>query len=224
MENIMRRLLPFKILLISLAIAACVTINVYFPAAAAETAADKVIDTVTNRAPNASAAPSAAPVPAAPAPTAPAAAKPPVTHAVSRPAWYLVAANGLINVLVPAAHAQSADLDISTPEVRALTASMQQRFTLLEKYFTSGAVGLSNDGLVAERDQSAVPLAERAVVKRLVTEDNKDRASLYAEIAKGNGHPEWEAEIRQTFSRRWIERGAKPGWYYQDAGGAWAKK
>ena len=64
-----------------------------------------------------------------------------------------------------------------------------------------------------------VPLAERATVKRLVAEDNNDRKTLYAEIAKANGHPEWEGDIRKTFARRWVERGAKPGWYYQDAGG-----
>ena len=36
----MRRVLPLKIALVSLLIAACVTINVYFPAAAADKAAD----------------------------------------------------------------------------------------------------------------------------------------------------------------------------------------
>ena len=36
-----------KITLASLVVAACVTINVYFPAAAAEKAADQVIDAIT---------------------------------------------------------------------------------------------------------------------------------------------------------------------------------
>jgi uncharacterized protein YdbL (DUF1318 family) len=74
------------------------------------------------------------------------------------------------------------------------------------------------------RDQNAAPLAERAVVKRLVAEDNRDRATLYTEIAKANGHPEWEPDIRQIFARRWVERGAQAGWYYQDASGAWKQK
>ena len=115
-------------------------------------------------------------------------------------------------------------MGLETPEVRALTSSMQQRFGQLAPYFTSGAIGLRADGMIDERDQAAVPLAERATIKRLVAEDNQDRAALYAAIAKGNAHPEWEAEIRRTFARRWIERGAQPGWYYQDASGAWARK
>jgi len=43
----MRRVLPLKIALASLLIAACVTINVYFPAAAADKAADQFINDVT---------------------------------------------------------------------------------------------------------------------------------------------------------------------------------
>src|SRR5262249_45730427 len=131
----------------------------------------------------------------------------------------------LINLLIPAAEAQgSPNLDISDPQIRAVTASMQQRFTEMKKYFDSGVIGLTADGQVTVRDQNAIPLAERAVVARLVSEDNRDRATLYAELARANKHPEWEPDIRRTCARRWVERGAQPGWYYQDAGGRWAQK
>src|SRR4051812_50202724 len=46
-ELSMRRVLPLKIALASLLIAACVTINVYLPAAAADKAADQVINDIT---------------------------------------------------------------------------------------------------------------------------------------------------------------------------------
>jgi hypothetical protein len=39
-------LLRHAVVLVPLALAACVTINIYFPAAAAEKAADKIIDEV----------------------------------------------------------------------------------------------------------------------------------------------------------------------------------
>src|SRR5262249_38878774 len=137
----------------------------------------------------------------------------------------LAAAGAVLNLLIPAAEAQaSPNLDVSDPQIRAVTASMQQRFTELKKYFDSGVIGLTADGQVTIRDQNAVPLAERAAVARLVAEDNRDRATLYAEIAKANKHPEWEPDIRRTFARRWVERGAQPGWYYQDSGGRWAQK
>lgn len=213
----MRRLLSFKLLALGL-LAACVTVNVYFPAAAAEQAADRIIDTVTGQ-------PAAKPQEQKPQETPP--TDPPSSHLTrpARPPVLLAAASGLLDLLVPAAEAQGTpNLDVSDPQIRAVTASMQQRFAGMRKYFDSGAIGLTADGKVAIRDQSSVPLAERAVVARLVTEDNRDRATLYAEIARANKHPEWEQDIRRTFARRWVERGAQPGWYYQDAGGRWLQK
>ena len=116
-----------------------------------------------------------------------------------------------------------ADLNVSTPAVRQITASMEARHARLKKYYDSGAVGLTNDGLVEVRDQNAVPLPERNTVRKLVAEENADRANLYREIANANGHPEWEADIRSTFAQRWITR-ASTGWYVQDKDGNWKQK
>jgi uncharacterized protein YdbL (DUF1318 family) len=247
----MRRLLPIKLLALSCLLAACVTVNVYFPAAAAEQAADRIIDTVTsqqqknneNNPPPKTTPPNSRVAPTGEQPTLAAArthtSQPMLTAASWRtdqpmaaatPApteqpGLLKAAGALLNLLIPAAEAQgSPNLDVSGPEIRAVTASMQQRFGQLQKYFQSGVIGLTTDGLVAVRDQNAVPLAERAVVTRLVTEDNRDRETLYAQLAKANKHPEWEPDIRRTFARRWVERGAQSGWYYQDSGGKWVQK
>ena len=210
----MKRLLPLKLLMLGL-LAACVTVNVYFPAAAAEAAADRIIDTVT-RQPDTNRSNESEPAKTPPHSS--------LTPARDRSIW-LAAAGGLLNLLIPAAEAQaSPNLDVSDPQIRAVTASMQQRFTELKKYFDAGVIGLSADGLVAVRDQNAIPLAERAAVTRLVAEDNRDRQTLYAEIAKANKHPEWEPDIRRTFARRWVERGAQPGWYYQDGSGRWVQK
>ena len=174
----MRRLLPIKLLALSCLLAACVTVNVYFPAAAAEQAADRIIDTVTSQQKSNETTPPKTPPNSRAAPSG----QQPVL---------LAAAGALLNLLIPAAQAQgSPNLDVSGPEIRAVTASMQQRFGQLKKYFDSGVIGLTTDGLVAMRDQNVVPLAERAVVTRLVTEDNRDRETLYKELAKANKHPE----------------------------------
>ncbi len=126
-------------------------------------------------------------------------------------------------MMLALAPAGAADLDISTPAINALRASMQARHAQLLPHYQSGAVGLTRDGLVALRDANAVPLAQRAAVNALVKAENQDRLALYREIARANGHPEWEADIRATFAQRWIER-AQPGWWYQSAGGGWARK
>jgi uncharacterized protein YdbL (DUF1318 family) len=203
-----------KITLASVVIGACVTINVYFPAAAAEKAADQIIDAVTGATGNGAARPAAAP------------ATPPTTQFRRQESNLLVVALGkVLYAIVPAAQAQDAvNLDISSPEIRAITASMNARFGQLQKFFDAGAIGLTLTGLIELRDAATVALPDRALVNRLVTEDNKDRETLYTEIARANGHPEWAADIRKTFARRWVERGARPGWYYQNASGAWVKK
>ncbi|MEO8316510.1 MAG: YdbL family protein [Pseudomonadota bacterium] len=199
-----------RIALATLVISACVTINVYFPAAAAEKAADKIIDAVTGGSGNGAVLP----------------ASPPTGQLRRVDDNLLVVALGkLLYAVVPTAQAQdAANLDISSPEIRAITASMNARFGQLTKFFDAGAIGLTQTGLIELRDAAGVALPDRAVVNRLVTEDNKDRETLYTEIAKANGHPEWAGDIRKTFARRWVERGARPGWYYQNASGAWVKK
>lgn len=128
----------------------------------------------------------------------------------------------LLMVLVAPLAMAAANLEINTPAISSLTASMQARYNQLATYYASGAVGLTRDGLVAVRDANAVPLKDRQAVNALVAAENYDRNALYKEIANANGHPEWEAEIRGTFAQRWVQK-AQGGWWYQDAGG-WAKK
>lgn len=179
-------------------LAACVTVNVYFPATAAERAADIIVREVYEAGEDAQ--------------------KP---TSLRLPAWR----DGLVAVLdwlVPAAAAQQPDINISTPAIRALIGSLESRHGSLEPYYGSGAVGLTDDGMIEVRDLNAVPLPERNAVRKLVADDNADRARLYAEIAKANGKPEWEADIRKTFAQRWIAK-AKSGWYVK-SGGGWKQK
>lgn len=131
--------------------------------------------------------------------------------------WLLLAI--LWSPLVQAA----ADLEINTPAISSLKQGMQQRHGDLGGFYASGAVGLTRDGLVAVRDPAAAPLAQRQAMNGLVAAENQDRQALYREIARANAHPEWEAEVRDTFAQRWISKAA-PGWWYQNASGAWTKK
>lgn len=114
------------------------------------------------------------------------------------------------------------NIEIDTPAIAALKQSMQQRHAKLAPLYASGVVGLAADGNVALRDASGVPLAQRGQANALVAAENADRAALYREIARANGHPEWETEVRATFARRWIER-AQPGWWIQ-RDGSWVRK
>jgi len=196
----MRNLLKWITLAGALALpVACVTINVYFPEAAAQKAAEQFVDKVIGGAKEAS--PPVDPPPPGKSPGA-----------------------MLLDLVIPSAYAQSADINIQTPQIQAIQSRMRERFAnVLAKYCTSGVVGFTRDGLVAVRDSAGVPLADRAGVNAAVADENRDRQAVYREIALANGHAEWEKQIRDTFARQWIQQ-ARPGWYYQDSGGAWKQK
>lgn len=125
--------------------------------------------------------------------------------------------------LLPALSYAQADLEINTPAIGSLRASMKERHVKLDPHYVSGAVGLTRDGLIAVRDANLIPLPSRGAVNGLVAAENQDRNALYRELARANGHPEWEAEVQSTFAQRWVAL-APAGVWYQNAAGAWVKK
>ena len=181
-------------------LAACVTINIYFPAAQAEQAAERIVDDILGK----------------------------QAPKEDKGAWveslhFEKIAVGLLDFIVPQAQAAQPDFNVDTPQIRKLQAAMKQRNRNLEDYYDSGAVGFTHDARIAIHDSSAIPLKERAKAERLVSDENQDRDALYSAIAQANGHPEWESEIRSTFAKTWIEK-AKKGWWYEASRGNWKQR
>jgi len=199
----MRKLVYLLVTTAVVALVGCVTINVYFPEAAAQKAADRFIGTVID--PATAPAQETKPTPQAQQPAQPSAM--------------------LLDLLVPAAYAANTpDIRVQTPATEAIRGRMQARFqNTLKTLLDSGALGFTRDGLVAVHDAGKIPLSQRAQATAAVADENRDRNALYSEIARANGHAEWESQIRTTFAKGWIER-AHAGWYYQDASGAWQRK
>ncbi|MGB0722074.1 MAG: YdbL family protein [Gammaproteobacteria bacterium] len=213
-----RRLSVFLPLLLLLS--ACVTVNIYFPAAAAEKAADRIIKEVWGEEGEGAGKPAAQP---AGAPTSDAGHRPtaPSTaHDTTR--MLMVGVHHVLMAMVAPAQA-AADINVSTPAIATIKARMAGRHNQLKPLYASGALGLTREALVALRDKGAVPLNLRAKANKWVADENRDRNALYAEIARANGHPEWEQQIRDTFARQWVKN-ASSGWYYQDAAGTWKQR
>ena len=186
-----------------LVLAACVTINIYFPAAEAREAAEKIVDDILGE-------DAKKPAPAK------------NDQSMNIPATGSVYAWNLLDLLIPQAHAAQPSFDVDTPQIRKLQASMKQRHAQLKDFYQNGAIGFTQDALVGVRDLGSVSLKERGQLKNLVEAENRDRTQLYQEIARANGHPEWEQDVRTTFAKTWISNAA-PGWWYQSAGG-WVQK
>jgi len=192
---------------------ACVTINVYFPAAEAKEAAKEFVEKVIGDEAQGGKASEGQPGGQSASRSAP------MTPAAlaSRIDW-------LSLVGIGSAHAQAApDITIKTPAIQAIQARMASRFDAqLRAGFDAGALGFAGDGTVVVRDASKLALKDRVAVNQAVADDNRDRKAVYREVAVANGHPEWENQIRDVFARQWIES-ARPGWWYQ-SGGAWKQK
>jgi uncharacterized protein YdbL (DUF1318 family) len=202
-EYVMNKLKALLVLGIVFTLAACVTINVYFPAAAAERAAEQFVGDVLGKLPEEGSLLNPFELPA---------------EAV------LVAATGLLDFFIADANAQQVEIEINTPQINAIKARMADRQRQqLDPLFDAGAIGFGSDGLVVIRDRAAVPLNERRSLESIVADENRDRQAVYREIAVANGHPEWEKNIQETFAKEWANN-ARRGWYYQDTSGAWRQK
>ena len=147
--------IPFVTLLILLA-AACVTINVYFPAQAAEQAADRIIRDVYGE--------------GTPAPAEPQSLR----DAAPAPGGF---APAVLDWFIAPARAE-ADISVDSPAIRQLRGDMEARHRQLAPHYGSGAVGIAHNGQLEIRDQKLVPLKDRNAVKQLVSKENRDRDAL----------------------------------------------
>jgi uncharacterized protein YdbL (DUF1318 family) len=202
----MKRNLVWVVAICLVFIGSCVTVNIYFPAAAAQKAADKIIEEIqgTEQKPN----------------------QQPQQMPDQKPvkgSWLHDELRG-ISFGPSSAFAAEPDLEISTPAILAIRESMKARYQQLKPYFESGVLGLANSGQIAIRDASALPLKEKATLNGLVGQQNKDLMSLYQEIAKANQlAPAAVPKLQKTFADRWREK-AQPGRWIQTDAGAWVKK
>ncbi len=188
----------------ALLLSACVTINVYFPAAEAKEAAREFVEKVIDEADKVETKQGGNGGMAV------------LDRRFHLDPWILLG--------IGSAQAQGApDITIKTPAIQAIQGRMESRFNdTLRAGFDSGALGFTSDGLVSVRNAGQLELKDRVAMNAAVADDNRDRKAVYREVAVANGHPEWESQIRDVFSKQWIAS-ARSGWWYQ-SGGGWKQK
>lgn len=182
-------------LLLALTVISCVTINIYFPAEELRGAADKIVNEVWG-----DGAEEAAPKPTEKAP-----------------------GSSFYQLLSPASAFAAQDINISTPAIRAIKASIKNRSGQLIGFLKSGNVGLSHAGLLKVRSSKGLNLKQKGQVNKLVKVENKDRKRLYKEIAVANGFPDKVADVQKIFADSWRKQ-AKKGWFLEKPDGSWGKK
>lgn len=201
--------------LAALGLAACVTINVYFPEAAIRDMSQAIEEEVQKQAAEAGAIPPLDEAPPAGEPAQPA-APPPATSSLLRD--LLGGTSALAAEEVP-------DPGISSPAIRQIIGSRAARVPAIRKYKAAGAIGESNQALLALRDLEALAdLKARAEVQRLVKAENADREQLFREMAAAKQvDPGQIPKIRETYAET-LRANARPGDWIQMPDGAWKRK
>lgn len=180
-------------------IAACVTVNIYFPAAAVQKAADEIVEDVMKIDKKEEQKP-------------------------EQKQMNLFQEMKAFSLGATEACAQNIDIEVSTPAIRALRDSLKQMFPQLKPFYDKGNIGENNVGFLEVRDITDLNLREKAELNRLVDMENKYRKSLYTEIMKANKFgPEVMPQIQKIFANSWRDK-SQSGWWIQNDNGDWEKK
>lgn len=163
-------------------VAACVTVNIYFPAAEVNQAADKIVDDVYG-------------APEAQQEQEPTSSLPAMLAALFGPAT---------------AHAQDATT-VSNAAIRGLKDQIAQHHKQLAPYYGSGNVGIAADGSLVLRNNAGLSVQQVAGVKRLIAADNAARASLYAEVARALNTQE-VGKVQAVFADKWRSKAQAGWW------------
>ncbi len=202
MANTVKRMAFFPTLFALTVVFSCVTINIYFPAAAVEKAADEIVEETWGEK-----------------------GTKPETKEEEKKGFFDNGSRFVgLTIGFREAHAQEADINVTTPAIRTLKDSIGARAVIIKPFMDRGNAGITNEGLLTVRSVEGLSLKEKADLNRLIDAENKDRETLYREIAQANGFgPDRIPDIKAIFAKSWIKN-ARSGWLIQNPDGAWAKK
>jgi uncharacterized protein YdbL (DUF1318 family) len=183
--------------LVIILVAACVTVNIYFPAEAVRRAADEIVNDVYDKGTD--------------------------KGTDTKPGGCIDRPDAFATAFVDVAWAQI-NINISTPAIRAIRSSMEARFGQLRPYYDGGNVGITNRGYLEIRNQSGLDIGAVGNLRGLVDAENGDRRRLYSEIASANNlGADTIPQIERLFADSWQGQ-ASAGWWIQRGDGSWVKR
>jgi len=194
----MKTMIRGLLLLLTISVISCVTINIYFPAEELRGAADKIVNDVWGT-PGAE------------------------TKETEPQDQNKSPGSSFYRLFLPTDAVAGQDINVTTPAIRAIKESMKNRSAALISFLNSGNVGLSSDGLLKIRDTHGLALKQKGQLNKLVRAENKDRKRLYHEIASANNFPDKVGEVQTIFADSW-RRQAQSGWYLENPDGSWVQK
>ena len=162
----------------ALAVVACVTINIYFPAEKVQSVAKEIVDEVTGKS----------------------GTEGDQTPKKEKDSFLR---NRLFAAFLSVAWAEDVTT-VSNPTIRALKQSMASKFTRMKPFYRSGAIKEGSDGYVHMGNTQQLGLKDQRDVRGLVDAMNSDRRRLYQEVAKAlKIDPSQMSKIEAIFAKEW---------------------
>eukprot|EP01022_Parablepharisma_sp_SALTPOND_P017288 TRINITY_DN2728_c0_g1_i1.p1 TRINITY_DN2728_c0_g1~~TRINITY_DN2728_c0_g1_i1.p1 ORF type:complete len:1646 (-),score=350.54 TRINITY_DN2728_c0_g1_i1:1978-6915(-) len=181
-----------------LAVAACVTVNIYFPTQKVDKTAEQIVDQVYGI-------------------EAPEGENGGTQQEQEDSSSILDTFRSVAELFGPAvAHAQDAT-SVSNPAIRDLKNQIATHHNQLKSYYQQGAVKIGKDGMLTIANTSGLSVQQQAELKRLVRADNQARSSLYNEVAKALDISQGEVgKIQNIFAKHWRDK-APAAWVEQQS-------
>jgi hypothetical protein len=175
--KIFRRPVWMTLMLFSLMIFACVTINIYFPAEQVETVAGEIVDEIRGQ-------------------------QPEKGKSLDNEKSNLF--NKTFFAFVAPVAMAAEPLTVSNPGIRMLKQQMKTRYTQMRPFYQRGILRESNSGYVSLGNTAGLRLKEQRNLKNLVAAENNDRRKLYGEIGKAMKiDPSQVDRIGEIFAKEW---------------------
>lgn len=190
----MKRFFRVSAVMALLLTAACVTVNIYFPAAEIQKDAERVVKQAYGIEVEEGEAP-------------------------GEGSWLRP---DILELFGPSiAHAQDY-VNLSNAATRGLESDVTATTQALAPYFSAGNVGIDASGFAALRDKSGLDMKQVGQVNRLVAADRKLKTALYQEKAKAAGTPDKVADVQGIFAQLWQRHVAAGTWI--QTGSGWSQK
>ena len=160
-----------------IALFACVTINIYFPAEKVESVAGEIVNDIRGK-------------------------KPDQKENQSKNDGVLLPE---IRISLALSSAWAEDVTtVSNPTIRALKEKMKARFQALKPYYQKGALKEGGNGYLSVANTGDLNLKEKRDLNGLVDAENSDRRTLYSEVAKAlKIDPGQVDRIAGIFAKEW---------------------
>lgn len=178
--NSAKRLFRIALPLTAMAVIACVTINIYFPAEKVESVAEGIVDDIRGDEKTQPLEPSGG-------------NEAPLSNL-----------SILFDIINPRSAFAQEVTEVSNATIRALKEKMRKRFSQMKPFYAKGAIKEGNRGYVIEGDFKKLDLKTRRQVKKLMDAENADRKSLYKEVAAALSiDPGQLNKVEDIFAKQW---------------------